>query len=573
MSVLTRYGLVFSLSLLLTACGGGDAEKPWEETTTDDGTTTNPDEAVVTEVFLGSGAGDTFTAGVLDVALTTISAGGSSAVSASLADADGNLYQDNATVMFTSACSSVGLASLESPVLVSGGVASTTYTANGCTGDDTITATSTVNDTTLSATGTISVLPATVGSLQFVEAVPSAIGISGFGLTEVSRVSFKVLDTTNNPAMYASVSFELNTNVGGITLTDTTATSDKDGLVYVYVNSGTVATVVRVTATLDSNPAIKTQSDGLVISTGVADQNSISLSVSTHNPEAWTNDGVEVECNVFAADHFNNPVPDGTAVYFTTEGGQIEPSCETVNGRCSVVWTSSNPRPDNGRSTLLATMIGEETFIDSQPSNGLLDNLDTFEDMPEAFRDDDENGKFTPGVEEYLDFDSDGVYDTGDGEFNGVLCCDATAVANAESGDACFGMTPTSEVCSAVKNINVRAQQILVMAASALSFATDKLILDGSGETSDGTYIYVFGVHADDSWQVPPSGTEISITVNNGKLESDSSIVVPDLNEAGPYRTWVRWRGDTTPSNGTLSVTATTPGGLKSGTLYIDLVD
>ena len=572
MSLLTRLGIVCGLFLLLVACGSGDAEKPWDIVDTEETTTTTEEETVV-DYFLGSGSGTTFEVGVLDVALSPISAGGSTSISASVADAEGNLYQETTTVTFTSACSSIGLATLDSPVVVSGGIATSTYTATGCTGDDAITATTTVNDTTLNATGSVTILPAIIGSLQFIDAVPSTIGIKGFGLVEVSRVSFKVLDTNGNPAPNEVITFELNTDIGGITLSDASATSDIDGLVQVDVTSGTVATVVRVTATLASNPAIKTQSDGLVISTGVADQNSISLSVSTKNPEGWSIDGTEVVCSVLAADHFNNPVPDGTAVYFTTEGGQIEPQCQTVNGRCSVTWTSSNPRPIDGRSTLLATMIGEESFIDSQPSNGLLDNLDTFEDMPEAFRDDDESGDYTAGVDEFLDFDSDGTYDTGDGEFNGVLCCDATAVANAVAGDACFGVTPTPEVCSAEKNINVRSQNVLVMAASSLASTSPDTTLYGAGETVDTTTVSVFGIHSDGSYQVPPSGTVISLKATNGELESDASIVVPSTNAPGPYTFSVRWRGDKTPSSGTLSISATVPSGLKSGGLYIDLVD
>lgn len=43
------------------------------------------------------------------------------------------------------------------------------------------------------------------------------------------------------------------------------------------------------------------------------------------------------------------PVPDGTVVNFTTEGGSIPGSCVTQDGVCSVTFTAQDPRPANGR--------------------------------------------------------------------------------------------------------------------------------------------------------------------------------------------------------------------------------
>lgn len=53
-----------------------------------------------------------------------------------------------------------------------------------------------------------------------------------------------------------------------------------------------VATHVRVKATVQST-AITTVSDNIVISTGLPDQNSFSLSVDVFNPEGWQYDGGE----------------------------------------------------------------------------------------------------------------------------------------------------------------------------------------------------------------------------------------------------------------------------------------
>jgi len=561
MSGTTRLGTVCGLCLLLAACGGGDAEKPWDVSNTDT-TTTDETTAATPVVYLGSGSGASFVQGVLDVALTSLSAGGSTSVTATVADANGNLYQDLVSVSFTSACSSQGLATLDSPVDVVGGIANTTYTATGCSGDDVITASATINETTTTATGTVTVQPANVGSLHFVSTDPELIGIKGTGLNEVATVQFMVLDTEGNPVFGKDVSFSLNTTIGGITLSPAQATSNISGIVETYVQSGTIATTVRVTAVLDSNNAIATQSDGLVIATGIPDQNSFSISASVLNPEAWNHDGEEVTISILAADHFNNPVADGTAVYFTTEGGQIEPQCETLDGGCSVTWRSSDPRPSDGRVTILATTLGEESFTDAN-ANGVLDDPpDAFTDLGEAFRDDDEDGVFD-AVEELRELDGNGTYNAGDGEYNGVLCdLEGDALINAVN------------ICSATQNTYVRDSIVLVMsgAANTIDFVDNTLSpitsLECGGETLDTGIVVIADLHN----QPVPADSVIEISTSNGTLESASSITVPSTNFDGPLGYGIRVVGDSTPSSGTLTVTVTTPKGLST-TSYLTVND
>ena len=65
-------------------------------------------------------------------------------------------------------------------------------------------------------------------------------------------------------------------------------------------------------------------SNTLVVSSGVPDQNSISLSATLLNVEsAYDSDGKVSQLSVRMADAFNNPVPDGTAAIFSTELGSI----------------------------------------------------------------------------------------------------------------------------------------------------------------------------------------------------------------------------------------------------------
>ncbi|MCG7869447.1 MAG: hypothetical protein JAZ16_08950, partial [Candidatus Thiodiazotropha taylori] len=593
-----RLATPFILMLALVACGGGDAETPWDSSggSTTDGTGGDIDDVGTGQatILLGNGSGSSFQAGELDVAVASLSAGGQTSVRATLADVSGNLYQQSATVTFTTDCVASGLATIDSSVDTDDGIVTATYVAQGCSGTDNIRGTTTVNGTTSSATASVSIQPAEIGSMQFVSAEPSVIGLRGVGLTEVSKVSFQVLDTNGNPVSQQVVNFSLNTDIGGVSIPPGSikATSDINGIVRTDVKSGTVPTTVRVTASLESNPLISTQSDGLVISTGVSDQNSMTISAQFLNPECWNIDRVQVNITATAADHFNNPVPDGTAVYFTTEGGFIESQCQTTDGWCDVIWTSSNPRPvadllpgGIGRVTVLATMLGEESFVDAN-GNGVLDQGDTpFASMPEAYRDDNEDGVRDPVSEEFVDFNDNNVYDDGDADpdYNGALCCDAAAVAEASAAVAagedpgiCFNVTPVTAVgCSAEKNISVRDSLTLVMAESEAT-----ILLDGDDVQAGGGFpvinlpgglsFFTFTIRGVQTGQVMPVGTGISFTTTNGTIETSGSFEVANTSQnARLDSSVVEYRVAMTPTEnrqpgdetGILTVAVTTPSG------------
>ncbi|MBA6223959.1 hypothetical protein H4J51_15400 [Colwellia sp. MB02u-18] len=293
--------------------------------------------------------------GLIAVPAGVISAGATAGLSVSIWDVSNASASTPATlfttetveVSFTSGCSdlSVTTANIDSPVATIAGIAQSTYLAQGCQGPDIVTATANAGGTVLSATGTVTISSPDSGSIEFISATPENISLKGVGGIESSTVVFKVRDTNGNVVANKDVGFSLNTEVGGIGWSPKFAKTDSNGLVQTVVNSGTVHTSVRVRAELNEDASIFTQSNLLVISTGIPDQDSFSLSASVFNPEAWNIDGTEVTITARLADAFNNPAPDGTAVSFTTEGGAIEDSCVTTNGVCEVTWTSQNVRP------------------------------------------------------------------------------------------------------------------------------------------------------------------------------------------------------------------------------------
>jgi len=355
----------------------------------------------------------------ITLGLSNLSYGGSTSVSVEVRDASNNLFTtQDVDVVFTSTQAASGKATINTPIRTINGVATTTYQATSATGVDVVTASiagSSVN-------ANITIAPLSASSIQFVSALPSNIGLKGMGgagIQETSVVTFRVLDTAGQPKANQQVGFSLNTSMGGLALSSTSGSTAADGTVSVTVQSGTIATTVRVTASITgSSPLISTQSDQLVVSTGVPAQDGFSISIQTLNTESWAIDGVQDKITARLSDHFHNPVPDGTAVYFTTSGGSVQPSCTTVGGSCSVTWTSQDPRPANGRTRILAYAVGEEAFLDIN-GNGVAD-AGEFTDTSEAFRDDNENG-VRDANETFIDFNGDGIFNGPDGKYNGVL--------------------------------------------------------------------------------------------------------------------------------------------------------
>tara|TARA_R110002033_G_scaffold24737_10_gene57791 strand:- start:666 stop:3233 length:2568 start_codon:yes stop_codon:yes gene_type:complete len=320
-----------------------------------------------TNVVMGSGT--PFVQGVASVSTADLSAGGTATVSVLIQDDQGNPFTQPVDVNFSSTCAtkSPAQAVISSPVSSSNGVATSTYRAQGCVGEDQINVTANAGGISLSAVGTINVLQADVGSIVFVSATPENVSILGTGGVESSVVKFKVLDKNSNAVTNQNVLFKLNTDIGGVKIDPLQATTDNQGIVQTVVTTGTVATSLRVTATVDNGaiPAVASQSSQLIVSTGIPDQDSFSLAAELLNAEGWNVEGTVVNITARMADAFNNPVPDGTTVSFTTEGGSIQDACQTLKGACTVIWTSQLPRPEG---SVLYNSLGVQT---RNPQSGL----------------------------------------------------------------------------------------------------------------------------------------------------------------------------------------------------------
>jgi len=311
------------------------------------------------------------------------------------------------SVTFNSSCTSSGKATISSPVTTINGVATATYKDNGCgLGSDTITA----NISGGTANTTITVAVPDTNNIQFTSAEPSTIGTSpanSVSLPTSSLVTFRVLDINGSPKSGVGVTFTMlpDNSTLGITYNPSTATSDTNGYVTTSVSSGTVPTPAWVIASVTSKPEIRSQSNTLVITTGLPTQNSFSLSASSYNIEGLNYDGETSTLTIIASDRMGNPIPDQTAISFISEGAQITPAaCQTSSGTCSVIFRSADFRPSDGRVTILAHALGEESFIDTNGNNS-YDSGESFTDLGIPFIDNNFDGTWQSG-ENYLPISS-----------------------------------------------------------------------------------------------------------------------------------------------------------------------
>jgi len=455
MHKLVSVAALAAVTIALAGCGGDSFKGSGSSSGGTGGT-----GGTTTTYSLGSGTGSGFQAGAITFQSNSLSAGGSTSLSVNIVDQTGTLYNQAATVTFNSPCIANGTAAIQptAAVATSTGTATATYVAQGCSGDDVVQASATVASTNLVATGTVHVAAGTIGSISFVSATPTNIALKGTGDSgrpESSTVVFKVLDSSGGPRAGASVKFTLNSSVGGLTLTPTTATatSDVQGLAQIVVNAGTVATSVKVTAAItDVTPNITSQSSQLTVTTGIPTAANFSVGPACVNIEGWDIDGIQTKVTARMADRFQNPVPDGTAVSFHSKGAKIDPQCTTAttsteSGVCTVNFTSQAQKPSDGRVPLLAYAIGEESFTDSN-GNGVFDAPEVFTDTSEAYEDDAQTGAYVVN-DFFFDFNNNGTRDGPDGNFNGVLCND-----------------PAHCAAGAPKSAGIGAQNIIILSGS-----------------------------------------------------------------------------------------------------------
>jgi hypothetical protein len=253
---------------------------------------------------------------------------------------------------------------------------------------------------------TVSVAAPVANAITFVSAAPQQVFLAGSGAVEQSQLTFKVFSSSLAPIANQSVNFSIITNPGDVGLSASgsvapvTGNTDSNGEVTVSIFAGTIPGPVKVRASLPNSPVFA-ESQNITVASGPPAQSALSLSVETFNIEGANLDGTRTRLTARVADRQGNAVEDGTVVNFTAEGGQVERSCATARNNnissCSVAFETQDPRPSNGRVSVLAYTEGTKDFVDNNGNNKFDSGIDTLLDIGDAYRDDNENGIYELG--------------------------------------------------------------------------------------------------------------------------------------------------------------------------------
>lgn len=338
-------------------------------------------------------------------------------------------------------------------------------------------------------------------AVNYVSADPEQIYLSSSGARDWSEVKFTALDSSGAIAAGASVTVSLTKNPGGVGLgsvgstSDLTLSSDSKGVIAFKIYAGSVPGPVEVKVSLAKSTAY-TVSQNLTVQSGPPSQDRFSLSVETFNIEGGTWDGIKTTLTVRLADRQGNAVPVGTVVSFTSSGGQIGGSCkvELSDGiaSCQTTFASQKSRASNGRVVVLAYAEGLKKYVDNN-GNNTYDTGDTLSLMGDAYRDDNENGKWDQG------------------EF---------VIARGGSTTCAGSGTPTpsrKDTCTATVGTTVRSQVVLLMSNSYAFFnAVDVSSTKVSFRLND----------SQDGYNPMPFNTSITTQVNDGTVDNNLTCTV-----------------------------------------------
>ena len=583
----------------LASCGGGSSpagsQSPADRLTGGDGGGSGSDGGDSTGggddiIKIGSGTGASFAQGALAATDTDLQAGASTDIVVNLVDGDNVAISDPISVTFTSDCYANALASFDqTAVQTIAGRASVTYSAAGCSGEDVVTAMADVDGTILQASVELSIAPDEVLAVNFVSAEPGQLALRGMGGEENGEVRFKLVGAQGAPIPGELITFSLSTTAGGVSLAPNTdgdpiretKITNNSGEASVVVQSGTVATNVRVIATHNAT-GIQGTSEDLVVSTGVPVFDKFSVSYGPQAPAgAVSTDGIEVEVSVIASDQFGNDAFDGTRISFwSPESGNIDSSCVLASGRCTVTWISSDPRPIDGRATIIAYTNGAEDFVDTN-GNNVFDDGEVWLDLPEAYADANENGTHDSG-EFFVDVtDANpvrgtvGVWDS-EGQLPEVWdgpClsdfCPGRPSATIWRGRVITISIPYATLFEFSGPIDPdtcpQREQVDPTPAQLATDENPQEIINLTGGAVTLTNLYVADGRPREllpchiMGNSMPSGTTIEFTTDNGEIVGTASWEIPDgVGYATPLGA-IQIQPDDEPSNGTLTLTVTPP--------------
>lgn len=192
---------------------------------------------------------------------------------------------------------------------------------------------------------------------------PKTLGVKDSGRNQTITITAEVIDSKNNPAIDGTlVTFSIFSSPrGGESLSSTEPIPTLNGRAQVSLNSGIRSGSVRILAEVTDDlgvpivPDVRAVSTEIIIFAGppyIEDVNDrrtshLTVGVSPLNIRGWDIVNNIATVTALVGDKYNNPVPPGTAVYFTTTGGVIFTEAYTDEfGVATVTIHTGQPLPD-----------------------------------------------------------------------------------------------------------------------------------------------------------------------------------------------------------------------------------
>jgi len=198
-------------------------------------------------------------------------------------------------------------------------------------------------------------------SLQY-----DSIAVRGTGANEVTTMTFEVRDAGGSPLSLAQpteVNFAVQGSMGGGEyLYPTSDVTDALGRVSTSLNSGTISGVVQIAAYLAEDSTVACTPVPIAIHSGFPDQAHFAVIPQYINFPGFNYYGIIDSIRALVGDIYANPVPMGTAVYFTTDAGIIEGSATTAaDGFARLRLYSGPPSPpaEYPFGTIVAQTVGQ----------------------------------------------------------------------------------------------------------------------------------------------------------------------------------------------------------------------
>jgi len=248
--------------------------------------------------------------------------------------------------------------------LTQDGVAEVTYTAGFRTGTAYIKVTTGPAGQQIQDYNTILLVPADTVAYIVLTSEHPIIQVRGTGGGEATQITAVCYDDNGNRVDedFPVEFYIINGPGGGENLNGeesepVIANTNPYGEARVTLSSGTVSGTVRIRAKAGSILSYST-----IVTICAGPPFDISVGVLPCNIRGWDKDCVEADLCACVVDIYGNPVPDLTAVHFSTEEGMVHSSDQTEDGCAYTKYLSGDPR-NNGLAMIWAETIGETGIV------------------------------------------------------------------------------------------------------------------------------------------------------------------------------------------------------------------